>query len=204
MSLLGRYPPSLIISLLLQLATASAQHNAPLQAPSLTSSAAASSTAFLSPAAVTSAANPFNSSSNSNSNSHAVLNYYFLLLAGFVILIMVLYWVLLRKRKRRFAEAHTRVQSALAADLERWPGDARPRGPFASTRTGRWHVLRPTRQQEGLNEQGEAPPAYIAKPEPAHGANASGSGAPSSTGSLAPEWIEMAGKPPDYQERLHT
>lgn len=212
MSILHRPSPALVTSLFLQLATTLAQHNAPLQGPSLTAPAATSSI-FLSPAALTSAANPFDTDSSddsdSDSNSRNVLNYYFLILIGFVFVIIVLYWILIRKRKRRFAQAHVRAQSALAADLERWPGSGGPRGPFATTRTGRWHVLRTARHhegrhQEGLNEDGEAPPAYVAKPEPVHSGDASTPGAPSSAQSSTPEWIEMAGKPPDYQERPHT
>ena len=160
------------------------------------------------------------SSAGDTTDHSPVVNYYFLLLAIFVVVFILLYWFLLRSRRRRIARASRGGQNALVADLGRWPGSgdgrdgyggaggpmrrwlpasgsAGARGadggnaPHATTRTGRWFVLRSTRPQEGLDERGEAPPAYVAKPGPAHAA----------AGSMTPEWVEMQhGKPPDYQE----
>lgn len=51
-------------------------------------------------------------------------------------------------RRRRQRQAHNRFggQSALARDLETWPG-----------------ARRPPRREEGLDERGEAPPPYVSK-----------------------------------------
>lgn len=52
-------------------------------------------------------------------------------------------------RRRRQRQAHNRSsgQSALARDLETWPGPRRRAG----------------REEEGLDERGEAPPPYVPK-----------------------------------------
>ena len=190
-----------IAPLLLQLV--SAQHNAPLDAPTLPSSssgslpfgAAATTSAFPS---ATDHANYAASTSvpNSGTDEHSVLNYYFLLLAAFIIIIIILYFTLARKRKRRFAQATTRRQDALAADLGRWPGGGTGTMGYGP-RTGRWHVLRTPRPQEGLDERGEAPPAYVAKPETAvH--------PPLGPGESHSEGFEMTSKPPDYEHIRDT
>ena len=78
--------------------------------------------------------------------SSAVLNYYFLLIAVFVVIVIIAYYSLLRRRRQRQAHYRSDGQSALARDLETWPGPRR-RG----------------RREEGLDERGEPPPPYVPK-----------------------------------------
>lgn len=197
---------------LLQLARA--QNYAPIGIPPLASSitatsGSASSAVSLSPAALSSDAIPvaaiptFTDSATPPVDTddapanHSVLRFYFFFLAVFIIAIVILYWVLRRKRRRLYVDARRRQQDALAADLRRWSGNGVERPPRGTElRTGRWHRLRPIRTQEGLNECGEAPPAYVAKPEPAHSATGAAS--------TPPEWVEMMGKPPDYEGMRHS
>ena len=202
-----------LVLFLLQLVRA--QHNAPLGPPPVTAtstttpSGSAPSAVSLSPAALSSDAAPFAAiptftdlasptmDPDDAPANHSVFDFYFFFLALFIIAIAVLYWVLRRKRRRLFANARRRQQDALAADLERWPGNGRERRVWRNEpRTGRWYGLRPVRAQEGLNERGEAPPAYVAKPDPTH--------SPVGPASTRPEWIEVSGKPPNYDGMRRT
>lgn len=83
-------------------------------------------------------------------NSSGLLNYYFLLLAILVFVVLVGYYFYARRRRRKIARLRTRGQSALARDLEGWPG----------WRRGRW-AGNDRERLEGLNERGEAPPPYM-------------------------------------------
>lgn len=78
--------------------------------------------------------------------SSSVLNYYFLLIAVFIVIIFVVYYSLLRRRRQKQAKNRSGGQSALARDLETWPG-----------------ARRQAARDEGLNERGEAPPPYVPK-----------------------------------------
>ena len=91
-----------------------------------------------------------------------ILNYYFLLLAVFIIIIIIAYWSIARRRRNRLIRLRDNQQSALARDVETWPG--RRRGVGA-----RWRNEGvDTTVEEGLDERGEAPPPYLKEPEPAH------------------------------------
>ena len=113
-----------------------------------------------------------------------ILNYYFLLLAVFIIIIIIAYWSIARRRRNRLIRLRDNQQSALARDVETWPG--RRRGVGA-----RWrNAGEDNAAEEGLDERGEAPPPYLKEPEPAH--------------IDAREEVELhnmpaqEGKPPDY------
>lgn len=103
-----------------------------------------------------------------------VVNYYFLLLGIFVALLIFVYWILIRRRRnRKLVSAYGR-QSALVADLSyrgREPQTGWRAGGFQGrARAWRWRYggssLRgeSLRREEGLDERGEAPPPYLAKP----------------------------------------
>lgn len=89
---------------------------------------------------------PYGAPTTNRPQSSAVLNYYFLLIAVFVIIVIVAYYSLVRRRRQRQAHYRSDGQSALARDLETWPG---PR--------------RLVRREEGLDDRGEAPPPYVPK-----------------------------------------
>ncbi|KAL9128948.1 MAG: hypothetical protein Q9217_002464 [Psora testacea] len=125
-----------------------------------------------------------------------LLNYYFLLLAVFIVVIVAIYWSLSRKRKASLARQQSTQQDALAMDLSRsgW-----------RTVPGRWrrHYVSSRdvtlREEEGLNERGEAPPPYLKEPEEVH-----------LNGRERDEDVELRswngrgmreGKPPGYEER---
>lgn len=88
--------------------------------------------------------------SSDTPNASGLLNYYFLLLAVLVVVVLVGYYFYARRRRRKIARLRTRGQSALARDLEGWPG----------WRRGRW-AGGDRERLEGLNERGEAPPPYM-------------------------------------------
>lgn len=132
-------------------------------------------------------------SSNGNGDgghNDGVLNYYFLLLAVFVIILVLGYWIIARRRRTKNARSQIRQQDALAMDLERWPGGGRRWG------AARWrfhNVGGEMRGEEGLDERGEAPPPYLAKPDPVH----RGGGESVDLGDLR----TVEGKPPGYEYR---
>lgn len=77
-------------------------------------------------------------------------------------------------------------QSALARDLETWPGRRRGGG-------GRWRFGgADSRVEEGLDERGEAPPPYLKELDPVH----HGSG----TEMELQNQSRGEAKPPDYEE----
>jgi hypothetical protein len=90
-----------------------------------------------------------------------VFNYYFLFLAAVGILVVGLLWWLQRKKKRRKEQMRLSGQQALARDLEGWPGSRR----FMHGRYGRNQTAAHTRVEDGLDENGEAPPPYQPKTE---------------------------------------
>ena len=113
-----------------------------------------------------------------------ILNYYFLLIVVFIIIVIIAYWSIARRRRNRLIRLRDNQQSALARDVETWPG--RRRGVGARWRNGGVD----TTVEEGLDERGEAPPPYLKELEPAH--------------LDAREGVELhnmhaqEGKPPDY------
>ena len=104
------------------------------------------------------------STKDDGTSDKGVLDYYFLLILVFVIIIFLVYWSIARRRKKRIANLRNHQQSALARDVESWPGRRNRVG-------GRWRMMGvevDPRAQEGLDERGEAPPPYLKEPEPAH------------------------------------
>jgi hypothetical protein len=81
-----------------------------------------------------------------------VFNYYFLFLAALALLAIGLVWYFHVRRARRNHAQRVSGQRALARDIEGWAGVRR----FG-------HGGR--RREEGLDEDGEAPPPYMAKSE---------------------------------------
>ncbi|MCJ1471500.1 hypothetical protein MMC13_000139 [Lambiella insularis] len=108
-------------------------------------------------------------------------NYYFVLIGILVVLLAVAY--LFCRRSRRRALTRRRARGELPTDIEgrSWAG-----------RPWRSPAVRDPRREEGLDERGEAPPAYLpAEPGPA----------PYSERDEHGEGIalqQLAGKPPDY------
>ena len=118
---------------------------------------------------------PYGAPKTNQPQSSAVLNYYFLLIAVFVIIIIIAYYSLVRRRRQKQAHYRSDGQSALARDLETWPG---PR--------------RRARREEGLDERGEPPPPYV--PKELEAAVIRGEAVELS------QRGRQARKPPDYQE----
>jgi hypothetical protein len=81
-----------------------------------------------------------------------VFNYYFLFLAALALLVIGLVWYFHLQRARQRHAQRVSGQHALARDLEGWAGARRSVG------NGR-------RREEGLDEDGEAPPPYQGKSE---------------------------------------
>lgn len=148
------------------------------------------------------------STSNPDTQSSGLVNYYFVFIALFLVVCFLGAWVVLKKRAQA---RHTRLhqtRSALSRDLEAsnlgrgWTyGDSRRQrtdgsGWTALARRGRRGV------DEGLDEQGEAPPPY--KPSGDEGEGEGGVGnadviaVPLRT--LARE--EVGRKPPEYSEAV--
>jgi hypothetical protein len=93
----------------------------------------------------------------SDSDAYA-FNYYFLLLAVFAFFVAALLWYLHRRRAKKRALVRRSGQHALARDIEGWAGTRRfMHGRYRPSNA----VL--VRQNEGLNEHGEAPPPYQPK-----------------------------------------
>lgn len=118
-------------------------------------------------------------------NSSGLLNYYFLLLAILILIFFLVYHTISRRRKRRNAHLRSTGQTALARDLEGWPG--------SRTRAGARRGTATSEPEEGLNERGEAPPPYAHKmPEEAVLREQGDRGVP----------LRELGerKPPDYEE----
>ncbi|KAF2735337.1 hypothetical protein EJ04DRAFT_563508 [Polyplosphaeria fusca] len=93
--------------------------------------------------------------------SENVFNYYFLFLAIFGLLIAFCLWWVHKRRKRRKELMRLSGQNALARDLDGWINTRR-------WMHGRWRTNQPAafvRREEGLNEDGEAPPPYQPKSE---------------------------------------
>lgn len=121
---------------------------------------------------------------DSISSEHGILNYYFLLLAVVIVIMAVAYWSLARRRRRRINALRNNQQSALARDLETWPG---------RMRAGRWRhgAAHDACPGEGLDERGEAPPAYVKEPDRAY--------LEGREGVELRDLESSEGKPPDYE-----
>ncbi|KAL9072467.1 MAG: hypothetical protein Q9157_005091 [Trypethelium eluteriae] len=100
---------------------------------------------------------------------NGLVNSYFAILALLVLFVFLGVWFLHRRRKRAKARSITGRQEALARDLDGWvrrDGTSGTTGNGQNGLVGRyWGHWRSwsdayTRREEGLNERGEAPPAY--------------------------------------------
>ena len=86
----------------------------------------------------------------------SLVNFYFLLLGLFIALVLLGWWGYRKRRKQKNARVQNGGRSALARDLEGWPGPGRRRhGGWRGMVTGHRQ-----RTEEGLDERGEAPPPY--------------------------------------------
>lgn len=142
-----------------------------LSFPSAAASAtAAATTSAYRPQASDNAPNTFQNPNAGNSipssdqddpdDSHSgLLNYYFVFLALFICLLVIgVYFIHKRKRARKQAFRNS-GQNALARDLDGWTGG--PRRWIVGHRREESRNTRLGREEEGLNEFGEAPPPYI-------------------------------------------
>ena len=91
--------------------------------------------------------------------NEGVFNYYFLFLAVFGVLVAVFLWWLHRRRRKRKEQMRLSGQNALARDMEGWINTRRWfHGAWRPNQTATF-----IRREEGLNEDGEAPPPYQPK-----------------------------------------
>lgn len=110
-----------------------------------------------------------NSNDDNDDEDHplkgVVFNYYFLFLALLAVLIAAGLWWLRLNKNRKKQQMRLSGQNALARDLEGWPSARR----FLHGRLGRnqnpIQSRTQTRREEGLDENGEAPPPYQPKTE---------------------------------------
>ena len=124
---------------------------------------------------------------------NGILNYYFLLLAVFVIAMLVIYWSLARRRRKAAAQLRRMQQSVLSEDVRSWTRH-RQAGYGFPDEEGRGRSGR----EEGLDEAGEAPPAYVKEPERAHVDR--GEGVELTGMTRLRQMAELGVKPPDYEE----
>ena len=85
-------------------------------------------------------------------------------------------------------------QSVLSEDVRSWTRHRQAGYGFEDEERGR------TEREEGLDEAGEAPPAYVKEPERVHLER--GEGVELRGMARSGERAGVEGKPPDYQERL--
>ncbi|KAF2260584.1 hypothetical protein CC78DRAFT_547422 [Lojkania enalia] len=92
------------------------------------------------------------------SRNESVFNYYFLFLAVFGVLVALCLWWVHKRRKKRKEMMRQSGQNALARDLDGWTNTRRwMHGRWRHNQTGF------VRREEGLDENGEAPPPYQPK-----------------------------------------
>ncbi|TKA76672.1 hypothetical protein B0A55_02607 [Friedmanniomyces simplex] len=128
-----------------------------------------------------------NTDSTSTGDGHSLVNYYFVFLAIIIAVAGLTGFLLFRRRRRAMIATSLSRQSALARDLTTWHGSsgnsndhgmfdgagggggggggggARARGywPYGH---GQFRSQEDAGREEGLNELGEAPPAYAPPP----------------------------------------
>lgn len=160
-------------------------------------------------ASTTIISNP-NDQSPSNTNG-SLINYYFIFFALLVVLVAIALFYGWRKRRRALQNYHNNRQQALARDVNAWD-------PMHSRRRywqGRWRSGEVSRE-EGLNEEGEAPPPYMPKQDEGDGNAASHTAEGQAAHGEATETQEpaiplqtlsreQAGlKPPDYETHVRA
>ncbi|KAM3079362.1 hypothetical protein ACMFMG_005794 [Clarireedia jacksonii] len=109
---------------------------------------------------------------NQDDPSSHVFNYYFVIIALFVLIVFAIIYFVSRRRKQKAALLRNNGQSALARDVQSF---AEFRQRFGPRRAGAG-LMGMTRgpinggehreRQEGLDERGEAPPAYVEGDKP--------------------------------------
>ncbi|TID16469.1 hypothetical protein E2P81_ATG11896 [Venturia nashicola] len=102
---------------------------------------------------------PSSDQDDSDDPRSGLLNYYFVFLALFIcLLVMGIYFLHKRQRARKQAFRNS-GENALARDLDGWTGG--PRRWIVGHRREESRNTSGSREEEGLNEFGEAPPPYI-------------------------------------------
>jgi hypothetical protein len=106
---------------------------------------------------------PTDGGDETSTQGAGTFNYYFVFLAiGAVIVAVSLCWCHRRKEARK-QQLRRGGHEALERDIEGWAGTRR----FMHGRYGQTPILARSRAQEGLNENGEAPPPYEPKSDAA-------------------------------------
>ncbi|KAK0251739.1 hypothetical protein LTR91_001745 [Friedmanniomyces endolithicus] len=101
---------------------------------------------------------------------HSLVNYYFVFLAIIIAVAALTSFLLYKRRRAAILAGSLNRQTALSRDLTTWrAGDGGDDYAAGRSARGYWHGG-PARShedagpEEGLNELGEAPPAYVAPP----------------------------------------
>ncbi|KAF2091964.1 hypothetical protein K490DRAFT_61412 [Saccharata proteae CBS 121410] len=155
------------------------------------------------------------SNSDSSNKNDNLLNLYFLFIAIIVVILLLGLWLLHRRKKRIKERSRGRAQDALARDMNGWVNTRR--WIHGNRRPGGEEGL--TQREEGLNENGEAPPPYEPPSHSGHDPTAPApvttEGAPQVDWSSSPAGVAVpmqtlstdgrtAPKPPDYQETIRS
>ena len=151
---------------------------------------------------------------STDNTSGSLINYYFIFFALLICLVAVGLFYGWRKRRKAFQRYHSNRQQALARDVNAWdPAHSRRR-----YWQGRWRSGEISRE-EGLNEEGEAPPPYMPKQDERDGGagerDVSGQAEGTRSGEVAGAQEpaiplqtlsrEQAGlKPPDYETHVRA
>lgn len=188
----------LIAGILLPLTVVYAQNNGADIASSIYPDSSTSSTATSSASSAPSNTND-NSTDDRNTDTGGLVHYYFVFLALIVILAFLGSYLIYRRKRKAASTAiiyHHGQHGALQQDFGVWdPSRARRR-----YWQGRWRSTEETHRDEGLNENGEAPPPYMPKgqqPEDVEAGHGVAGGAPAVP--LQTLSRDQAGlKPPGY------
>jgi len=97
---------------------------------------------------------------DSDSGNTSLVNYYFVFLALILCVAGLGVFLVWRRRKRAVSHFRNSRENALARDVSAWQGDTRGEGWHRRYWQGRLRSQEEVGRDEGLNELGEAPPAY--------------------------------------------
>ncbi|KAK0790302.1 hypothetical protein LTR91_009855 [Friedmanniomyces endolithicus] len=100
---------------------------------------------------------------------HSLVNYYFVFLAIIIAVAALTSFLLYKRRRAAILAGSLNRQTALSRDLTTWHGGDGGDGYAGRSSRGYWHSGQVRSHEdagpeEGLNELGEAPPAYVAPP----------------------------------------
>ncbi|KAK5117025.1 hypothetical protein LTR62_006746 [Meristemomyces frigidus] len=98
---------------------------------------------------------------NGNNSPGSLVNYYFVFLALIICIGGLSGFLVWRKRKRALAAMRHSREHALARDLSTWEDGRRREGRTRGYWPGHGRTQEEEAPEEGLNELGEAPPAYV-------------------------------------------